>query len=122
MGWLQRQRELKLDILASLARSQRALARMLESAADSGGMESGPLTDEGEGGVESGRRLRELEALVRCQTTITAKTLGIRIGVIRKSPPRRPWLNERHAVFRAKAANKPNGTSKRGQAAPEYLS
>lgn len=118
MGWLQRQRELKLDILASLARSQRALARMLESVADSGGMESGPLTDAGGGGD----RLRKLEALVRCQTTITAKTLGIRIGVIRKSPPRRPWLNERHAVFRAKAANKPTGAAKADHAAPEHLS
>lgn len=90
MGWLERQREMKLDILESLARSQRAMARIIESAADAG---AGGVADGGASGSEEPLR-KSIEAIAQYQLAIMEKMLGIRIGEVNSSPPSAPWTNK----------------------------
>ncbi|RKN85339.1 hypothetical protein D7M11_09655 [Paenibacillus ginsengarvi] len=90
MGWLRRQQEMKLDILESLARSQRAMARIMESAAS---------MSEGEQGQPVDKDLRKsMEAIERYQLAIMDKMLGIRVREVHVSPPAVPWTNEQLRV------------------------
>lgn len=78
----EKEMEIRLDILRSLARSQRALADMLEGIA--------LLTGESE---EDARRVRrQAQELVRCQTVLAEKLCGIRINRIIRGKPGRLWL------------------------------
>ncbi|MDF2715068.1 MAG: hypothetical protein K0R28_1993 [Paenibacillus sp.] len=85
MGWLERQREMKLDILESLARSQRAMARIIESAADG--------AEGGEPAVQKSLH-KSIEAIAQYQLAIMEKMVGIRIGEVNVSPPSMPWTNQ----------------------------
>jgi hypothetical protein len=84
-----RENELKLDILGSLARSQRALADMLEGVA--------ALTGESPEAADQLRR--QVEVLVRCQTVLAEKICGIRISRIVRGRPGKLWLHAK--VFRS---------------------
>lgn len=86
MGWLDRQQEMKLDILESLARSQKALARIIESAADSAPAGA-------EAGTPDGLQ-KSIGAIARYQQAIMEKMFGIRVGTVRTTPPAAPWTNE----------------------------
>lgn len=83
MNWKERENELKLDILESLARSQKALARMIES-----------MADVSEGVSGSAQALRaNIMALVRCQRALAGKIGGIRISSIKRGQPGKAWLH-----------------------------
>ncbi|WP_052487841.1 hypothetical protein [Gordoniibacillus kamchatkensis] len=90
----ERQLELiKLDMLASLARSQRALARIVESAADVAAASP-----------ETALRIAEhAEALARYQRQLALRIAGVlpRTGRRRSLHPAPPWL--RRGVARARA-------------------
>lgn len=79
----EREIEIKLDILSSLARSQRALADMLEGIA--------ALTLDSPEAAE--RLRRQVEVLVRHQTVLAEKLYGIRISRIVKGKPGKVWLS-----------------------------
>ncbi|MDF2724510.1 MAG: hypothetical protein K0Q59_4185 [Paenibacillus sp.] len=83
--WLTKEREIKLDILQSLARSQRALARILESAADTSGAGSASSDDDS--------LRKSIEAIERHQLVIMEKLCGITLGEVKASPPAAPWTN-----------------------------
>lgn len=81
----EKEAEIRLDILSSLARSQRALADMLEGIA--------ALTLES---PEAARQVRrQAETLVRHQAVLAEKLLGIRIPRLIRGKPGRLWLNRR---------------------------
>ncbi|WP_409341784.1 hypothetical protein [Paenibacillus sp. MBLB4367] len=111
MNAWQKQNEAKLHILQSLARSQRALARMIESmadvrsAADNGDRthvgqsreltaDSGSRKESGVPGVDP-ELLRQMRAFARYQKILAEKIACIRISRIRKGRPGKIWLNER---------------------------
>jgi hypothetical protein len=74
---------IKLDILNSLARSQRALASIIESVADS--VEASPLL---------ARHVAEnLEAISRYQRIVAYKMFGIKIRKKTRGIPAKAWLN-----------------------------
>lgn len=79
----ERETEIKLDILGSLARSQRALADMLEAIA--------ALTQESP--EAAGQLRKQAEVLVRHQTILAEKLYGIRISRIVKGKPGKVWLS-----------------------------
>ncbi|WP_429309558.1 hypothetical protein [Paenibacillus mucilaginosus] len=81
-GW-ELEQDIKLDMLHSLARSQRALARMLEGIA-----EVGVSTE------AAARHLAEnLQAISAYQRAMTVKITGLTIGRRpRSGVPARPWL------------------------------
>jgi hypothetical protein len=90
---LQRREAIKLDLLESLSRSQRALARILESVAD--------VADASDS--DSVQLLRQLDVLARSQMTLAKHIAGIRFrSVVRGGNPLPPWTNkdEKPAVFR----------------------
>ncbi|MEF3312896.1 hypothetical protein PV433_28835 [Paenibacillus sp. GYB004] len=93
MSWLERQREMKLDILESLARSQRAMARIIETVADA---------DTGASGDDKAERrlIKSIEAISGYQQAIMEKMLGITIGEVKRSSPSTPWTNEELGVAR----------------------
>jgi hypothetical protein len=79
-----RENELKLDILESLARSQRAVAAITESL-------SQVIGDS----PETARKLRgHLDVLIRCQMSLASKITGIRIPVLRRGKPGKVWLSK----------------------------
>ncbi|MFB6366736.1 hypothetical protein ACFCP7_22250 [Paenibacillus elgii] len=84
MNWYEEENKVKLHILHSLARSQRALARMIESMADV------------VGGSEAAARnlLAHMEAISRYQRQIAVKMTGVRIRRLRRGSPGRPWLGK----------------------------
>jgi hypothetical protein len=79
----QRQEELKLDIVASLARSQRALVRILESVADTI-QESPPSSEE---------LLKLLKVIAEHQIVLSSKLVGIRLRRLRRGKPGKPWMH-----------------------------
>lgn len=87
MNWHEEENKVKLHILHSLARSQRALARMIESVADVI-----------EGSEAAARKLSEqIEAISRYQRQIAVKMTGVRIRRLRRlrrGIPGKPWLGE----------------------------
>ncbi|WP_426448789.1 hypothetical protein ACP26L_29300 [Paenibacillus sp. S-38] len=80
------EQEIKLDMLHSLARSQRALARMLEAVA-----EVGVSTE------AAARHLADnLQAISAYQRAMTVKITGLTVGRRRRrGVPGRPWLSRR---------------------------
>jgi hypothetical protein len=102
MSWLERQREMKLDILESLARSQRAMARIIETVADA---------DTGASGDDKTERrlIKSIEAISGYQQAIMEKMLGITIGEVKRSAPSAPWTNEELGVtgFEARTEGEP---------------
>jgi len=83
MGWLTRRMEVQLDILESLARSQRALARIIESAAEAGAAS----------GLSAESLERNIEAMTRYQLAIMEKITGVELPAVKTSPPAPPWTN-----------------------------
>ncbi|MBD0381608.1 hypothetical protein [Paenibacillus sedimenti] len=91
MSLRDREQWIKLDLLTSLARSQRALTRIIESVAHS--VEASPSL---------GKQVAEnLESIVRYQHILTRKITGIRIAHIQKGTPAHPWLNTQAGVHQA---------------------
>ncbi|MCZ8513579.1 hypothetical protein O9H85_14275 [Paenibacillus filicis] len=84
MNWHEEENRVKLHVLHSLARSQRALARIIESMAD---MAEGAESLSGDLG-------RQLEAISRYQREIAVKMIGVRIRRLRRGVPGKPWLSE----------------------------
>lgn len=87
----EREQRIKLDLLDSLARSQRALARIIESVALS--VESSPPL---------ARQVAEnLETIVKYQQILARKIIGIPIREKQKGTPGDPWLNPHSGVRQA---------------------
>lgn len=84
MNWHEEEARTKLHILNSLARSQRALARILESIAD---------VTENTGAAEQ-RLVEQMEAISRYQRQVAVKMLGIQIRRKTYGIPRKPWINK----------------------------
>ncbi|GIP39139.1 hypothetical protein J31TS4_24190 [Paenibacillus sp. J31TS4] len=79
---VQRENELRLELLESLARSQRALASLIETAAAAGlGAPEG-----------AGTLLANAEALCRYQLVLAGKIAGHRLRRVFRSRPGRIWL------------------------------
>ncbi|SDD29885.1 hypothetical protein SAMN02799630_02775 [Paenibacillus sp. UNCCL117] len=107
MNGLETENKVKLHMLTSLARSQRALARMLESVADA--MESGrqerptggaqPAGERAQGSVgappEGREWLAQLVVLGRYQRAMAERLGLLRLRRIRRGVPGKPWLNPR---------------------------
>lgn len=89
MGFIGRKMELKLDIVESLARCQKALAKIIEGVA-----EASDATE------ETPMMLREnIKALAHYQRSIMVSMLGIELGDYGESRPSRPWTNEKLGVI-----------------------
>ncbi|MZQ85987.1 hypothetical protein GQF01_28185 [Paenibacillus sp. 5J-6] len=88
----EREQLIKLDILESLARSQRALARIIESVADS--VESSPQL--------AGQIADNLTSIVGYQRILAKKIIGLPIRLKQKGIPRQPWLNASTGVHQGK--------------------
>jgi hypothetical protein len=73
---------LELHILASLARSQRALARMIEAVAD----------QVADSKVAAGKMIENLEMISAYQRVLVARISGIRPRTLKKGSPAPPWL------------------------------
>jgi hypothetical protein len=86
MNWHEEENRTKLHILNSLARSQRALARIIESMAEIS--ESSASS-----GAAAERLVEQLEAISRYQRQLTEKITGIRIYKFRRGTPGKPWIN-----------------------------
>ncbi|WP_127578764.1 hypothetical protein [Paenibacillus koleovorans] len=84
MTWISERAELKLDMLHSLARSQKALARMIESLAD--------VTEQS---IDTAAGLREnIRAIAEYQRTMAEKVAEIELpDTVRRSTPSSPWTN-----------------------------
>jgi hypothetical protein len=99
VNWHEEENRTKLHILNSLARSQRALSRIIES-----------MADLSEGSVSSGAAAEQiteqLEAISRLQRQLTEKIAGIRIRKFRRGAPGKLWLN-------GKLKRKPGSGSRR---------
>ncbi|UUZ84319.1 hypothetical protein LJK88_11785 [Paenibacillus sp. P26] len=84
MNFRVEENRVKLHVLHSLARSQRALARMIEQMADVVEA-SGPT---------AGRLAEQIDAISRYQRVIAVKMLGVRIRKIRRGAPGKLWLQK----------------------------
>ena len=83
---MNKQNEIKLDILQSLARSQRALATIIESIADIS--KSAPKAAEG--------LLENIQEISRYQKVLAVKLAGIHLYEAKKGgTPAKPWLHQR---------------------------
>jgi len=89
-------RSVKLELLASIARSQHALARILESIAD--------VSDRSDPLARSLRR--NIGHLNRLQQTLTESVTGIRLGELRRGRPAKPWLNRTRPALNARSRRK----------------
>lgn len=79
-----REREVKLELVSSIARSQKALARILESIADVS-VHADPVA----------KSLRDnIAQLTLMQQTLTESVVGIRFGQRRQGRPTGPWINQ----------------------------
>lgn len=82
--------KLKLHILESLARSQRALAVMMES-----------MSEVVKGSQDIAKGLAEqIESISRYQREIAVKMIGVKIRRKKRSKPVKPWLNRKLRRFR----------------------
>jgi len=78
-----RENEAKLDILNAVARSQTAIARMIESIAD--------VTEQSD---PMAVRLRDnIRVMSNYQLAIARKLTGMRIRHMQKGTPSKPWFN-----------------------------
>ncbi|WP_174818599.1 hypothetical protein [Paenibacillus kobensis] len=89
-------RSVKLDLIASIAKSQHALARILESIADVSS-HSDPL---------AASLRRNVEHLSRLQQTLAESVTGIRLGELRRGRPARPWLNRKRLALNVRSRRK----------------
>ncbi|MCL6459919.1 MAG: hypothetical protein K6T85_18140 [Gorillibacterium sp.] len=78
-----RENRIKLDMLCSIARSERALARLLEQAADCGAVTES--TNE--------RMMLRLAAIARCQTGLLYYVSGVKLRHIQRGTPGSVWLS-----------------------------
>jgi len=85
MSLRQRESELKLDILASLARSQKALAAMMETLADMSPRFSGE---------DRAAALKEIGAISSLQRALAEKILMVKLRPVRKGAPGPHWIAE----------------------------
>lgn len=85
MNWHEEEARLKLHILHSLARSQRALAVMIESMADIAGRSSSVARGLAE----------QIEAISKYQRAIAVKMIGVKIRRKRRGKPGLPWLHRK---------------------------
>lgn len=93
MNWHEEENRTKLHILNSLARSQRALARIIESVADmSEGAASSGRSGPSDPGETADQIVVQLEAISRYQRQLTEKLTGIRIRKFQRGTPGKPWL------------------------------
>ncbi|MFD1953709.1 hypothetical protein ACFSL6_05810 [Paenibacillus thailandensis] len=79
------ERQIKLEFIASIAKSQHALARILESVAD--------IADHSE---ETARLIGEnVSRLAELQAALTESVTGLKLksGVMLQGRPVKPWLN-----------------------------
>ncbi|MCS7458817.1 hypothetical protein N0M98_01580 [Paenibacillus doosanensis] len=83
MNWHYEENKLKLHILHSLARSQRALARIIESMADVSEIPA----------ASAERVAEQIDAISRYQKQLAVKLTGIRIRKFRRGHPGALWLN-----------------------------
>lgn len=80
----ERERAVKLELVSSIARSQLALARILESIADVSA-HADPIA----------KSLRDnIAHLSQMQQMLTESVVGIRFGQRRKGRPSGPWINQ----------------------------
>ncbi|WP_010271020.1 hypothetical protein [Paenibacillus senegalensis] len=86
MSWLERQWELKLELLESLSRSQRAVASMLDNIAMTASSHSTDSSD---------IIVRELTSIAKYQQVLARRILDIRMNPVRKGEPASPWISER---------------------------
>jgi hypothetical protein len=77
-----KQNEIKLDILQSLAMSQKALARMIENIAD--------VTDHSVG--ISKYLMENIEIISKYQRALTVKLTGMTFPERKKGKPAKPWI------------------------------
>lgn len=82
MNVVEREIHMKLDMLESVAKSQRALTRILESAADV--YEASPTL--------AGKMMENLEQLADCQMALTELLVPLRLPRKKKGRPAKPWL------------------------------
>lgn len=87
----EREQWIKLDLLDSLARSQRALSRIIESVAQS--VEDSPPL--------AGHVAENLASIVKYQHILVRKITGIHIREKQIGTPARPWLNPQIGVHQA---------------------
>jgi len=78
------EREAKLELVVSVAHSQRALARMLDSVADLARLS--PL--------EARAALENIRLLTNLQQSLTEAVVGVRLCERKKGKPGIPWLAE----------------------------
>lgn len=91
MSLLQREQEVKLALIESIAHSQQALARILDSVAS--------VSSHSE---VSARNLAEnIRLLSRYQEEMTRMVTGIRLSRIRHGEPGLPWLKDPGCAIRA---------------------
>ncbi|OXM83491.1 hypothetical protein [Paenibacillus rigui] len=102
MNWHEAENKVKLHILHSLARSQRALARIIESMADAAQESSRPEHNRLRSGAERGsceeasqQLLTQLTVISSYQKQLTGKLTGIRIRKFRRGEPGKVWLHEK---------------------------
>jgi uncharacterized protein YfaP (DUF2135 family) len=99
MSWIRRQLEVKLDLLESLARSQRALSRMIESLAD--------VTVQS---ADTAANLKDnIHAIAEYQKVMAEKVMGISMpdAIRRSGRLTRPWTNEQAGVKAASGCMHP---------------
>jgi hypothetical protein len=85
MNWHVEENKAKLHILISLARSQRALARMIESMSD--------VATHSRGGLSCEQQARQLRAISAYQRQLSGQIARIRIRKLRRGLPGKPWLH-----------------------------
>ncbi|GAB7055030.1 MULTISPECIES: hypothetical protein [Paenibacillus] len=90
VNWHEEEARTKLHILISLARSQRALSRILESVAD--------VAEKTEPAGE--RLVEQMEALSKYQRQIAVKMIGIKIRKKTSGIPQKPWINQTLVHYR----------------------
>jgi hypothetical protein len=94
MGILDRQNRLKLDILQSLARSQRALAEIVEVIAPvvASSIQGTTSDHEPSSDIMTQQILAHLGSLSNYQHSLAQRFSGIDIRQVRNGMPGKPWL------------------------------
>lgn len=92
----QQENHIKLDLLKSLARSQRALAVMMEELAElTSGSHPGEESLQGHSLLSPHRIAEHLAVLAKHQVILTERITGMKLARIVKGRPGRPWLHRR---------------------------
>lgn len=99
--WVERENELRLDLLESLVRSQRALASLIERAA-----EAGAGAPEGAAAM-----LEHVETLSRYQLALSEKIAGHRLRRVVFGRPGSVWVNR--GVCRGRRDMQPKDAARR---------